>query len=233
MKNIISTTDYSQFGIVESNRPVDKNHVKKLKEVIKKRNLLSLNPILVNNKLEVIDGQHRLQAACELKLPIFYVISGSITQDDIATLNTNKKNWGLLDYVNYHAKNGKNAYKALQLFMNNNHFLPPSVAVKIACGSIGSKEVHEGKLASLDLDEAEAFMTRLSDVRNHFSETYTAKFVSAVRQIEKVEGYEHTRMVEKIAFNPRAMKPCTTTKEYIKMLEDIYNWKLKERLRFW
>jgi hypothetical protein len=233
MENILSTTDYAQFGIVETNRPVDKNHVKKLKAAIKKRNLLQLNPILVNNKYEVIDGQHRLQAACELKLPIFYVVSASITQDDIATLNTNKKNWVLQDYVNYHAKNGKNAYKALLLFMNNNHFLPPSVAVKIACGGIGSKEVHEGKLASLDLDEAEAFMTRLSDIRNHFSETYTAKFVSAVRQIEKVEGYDHRRMVEKIAFNPRAMKPCTTSKEYVKMLEEIYNWKLKERLRFW
>jgi hypothetical protein len=233
MENILSTTNYAKFGIVETNRPVDKNHVKKLKEVIKKRNLLSLNPILVNDKYEVIDGQHRLQAACELKLPIFYVVSKSITQDDIATLNTNKKNWGLLDYINYHSKNSKNAYKALQLFMRNNHFLPPSVAVKIACGAISSKDVHEGKLASLDLDEAEAFMARLSDMRNHFSEVYTSKFVGAVRQIEKIEGYEHARMVEKIAYNPRAMKPCTTTKEYIKMLEEIYNYKLKDRVRFW
>jgi hypothetical protein len=233
MENILSTTDYSKFRVIETNRPVDKNHVKRLKAAITNRNLLRLNPILVDTKMHVIDGQHRLTAAKELGVEIYYMTSGEITQEDIATLNSNKKLWHLIDYVQYHAKNGKVAYSALQLFMKNNHFLPPSVAVVIACGDIKSKDLQAGLLTTLNLDEAESFMGRLSDIRNHFSEVYTAKFVQAMRIIEKVEGYEHKQMMEQITFQPRSLKPCTTSKEYIKNLEEIYNYRKKNRVRFY
>lgn len=233
MSDIQKTSDYAYFKLVATNRPIDKNHVKRLKIAIVKKNLLALNPILVNSHMEVIDGQHRLQAAKELKLPIFFIMSDQVGQEDISALNTNKKMWQLGDYVQYHAKNGKAPYKALQIFLNNNAFLPPSNAVIIACGDVKPLDVREGKLKELDLDKAEAFMGRLSDIRNHFSEAYSRKFIQAVRAAEKAKGYDHSRMVEKIAYNPRAMKPCITAKEYVKMLEEIYNWKLKERIRFW
>ena len=38
---------------------------------MKKKYLVS--PILVNEKMEVIDGQHRLQAQKELNLPTYYI----------------------------------------------------------------------------------------------------------------------------------------------------------------
>ena len=228
-----STKDYDQFILVATNRPVDKNHVLKLKNSITKKNLLHLNPIIVNEQFNVIDGQHRLQAARELELDIYFIKSQDIGQEDIATLNTNKKMWQIGDYVRYHAKNGKKAYHALQLFMKNFHFLPPSNAILIACGDINPRDVRDGNLKDLNLDEAEAFMGRLSDIRNHFADAYSRKFVMAVRVCEKVAGYEHKKMVEKIAANPRALKPCTTGKEYIKMLEEIYNYRAQNRVRFW
>lgn len=224
---------YDQFKLVETNRPIDHKHVVKLKHSISKKNLLHLNPIIVDEQFNVIDGQHRLQAARELGLDVHYIMSTEISQEDIATLNTNKKMWQIADYVQYHAKNGKVAYHSLQLFMKNFHFLPPSAALLIACRDVNPKDVRDGKLKELNLDEAEAFMGRLSDIRNHYSDAYSRKFVMAVRVCEKAQDYDHKRMVEKIAANPRALKPCTTTKEYVKLLEEIYNYRAQNRVRFW
>lgn len=227
------TADYGMFRLVNTNRLVDKNHVKRLKLSISKNNLLDVNPILVNKNMDIIDGQHRLQAAKELKLPIYYIVSDKVEQEDIAILNSNKKLWHVADYVQYHAKNGLVAYKALQVFLRNNSFLPPSSAILIACGDIKPKDVRDGNLKELNLDEADSFMGRLSDIRNHFSEAFSRKFVMALRACEKAKGYDHVRMVEKIALNPRAMKPCTTSKEYVKMLEEIYNYRVQNKVRFW
>ena len=96
------TTDYSLFKDVSSNRDVDRKHVKKLVNSIREKNLLEVNPIIVNEKLEVLDGQHRLEAAKQLKVPIYYVISSDVTHNDISRLNSNKKNWLLMDYINYY-----------------------------------------------------------------------------------------------------------------------------------
>lgn len=233
MAEINKTHDYSQFRIVTTNREVDKNHVKRVKASIAKNNLLHLNPIIVNDKLEVIDGQHRLQAAKELKVAVWYVMSNEISQDHIAILNTNKKNWKLDDYIHYHAKNGLTAYIALNTFMKNNSFIPSSVALSIAASNTESNMIREGKLKNVNLDEAEAMMSRISDYRNHFSDAYTRKFVLAVKTIEKVNGFDHKQMIEQIALQPRSLKPCTTSKEYIKQLEELYNYRKKSRIRFY
>jgi hypothetical protein len=233
MQTLQKTADFSKFRLVSTNRIVDSKHVKRLKAAIAKKNLLHLNPILVNSKMEVIDGQHRLRAAEELEIEVFYIMSDQIAQEDIAALNSNKKNWALLDYIQYHAKNGLNTYKALHTFMKNNSFIPPSVAISIACVDEKSDTIRDGKLTGVNLDEAEALLERINDYRNHFEYAYTRKFVLAIKAIEKVEGFNHVQMIEQIGEQPRSLKPCTTSKEYVKNLEELYNYRKQKRVRFY
>ena len=58
------TRDYSMFKKVRGNRPVDQAHVKQLKKLIAEKDLM--DPIRVNSNIEVVDGQHTLQARKEL-----------------------------------------------------------------------------------------------------------------------------------------------------------------------
>ena len=71
--SIQHTTNYNQFKLVQFNREKSAHHISQIKKKIKENNLLHLHPILVNLKGEVIDGQHRLQAAQELEVPIYYL----------------------------------------------------------------------------------------------------------------------------------------------------------------
>lgn len=62
---IFKTKDYDSFLVITSNREVNKAHVKKLAQSIRRRNLLFLRPVICTPAMEVIDGQHRI-AACQL-----------------------------------------------------------------------------------------------------------------------------------------------------------------------
>lgn len=88
------TQDYDKFVYNQKNRNINEAHVTALKRSIRKNDLLFAQPILVNEKYEVIDGQHRLQAAMKLNRPIYYIIKKGLTIDDAITLNVSTKNWG-------------------------------------------------------------------------------------------------------------------------------------------
>ena len=80
------TTDYSKFKKARGNRPVDAAHVAQLKRFIADKDLY--DPIRVNKNMEVIDGQHTLQARKELDLKVPYIIINSDDPLDVARLNT-------------------------------------------------------------------------------------------------------------------------------------------------
>jgi hypothetical protein len=89
---ILQTKNYDDFKIITSNREVDKNHVKRLSKSILRKNLLYIRPVICNQDMEVIDGQHRI-AACQLiDEPVFYIKVDSLTKEDIGILNTAQKN---------------------------------------------------------------------------------------------------------------------------------------------
>ena len=69
VNQVHSTNEHSVFKIQIGNRPVNNNHVARLIISMKKSYLMS--PLIVNEKMEVIDGQHRLSAQKELKLPTY------------------------------------------------------------------------------------------------------------------------------------------------------------------
>ena len=72
VNQVNSTNDYLKFKTLKGNRNVNKLHVRRLKESFKEAYLLS--PIIVNQNFEIIDGQHRFEAAKSMELPINFII---------------------------------------------------------------------------------------------------------------------------------------------------------------
>lgn len=104
-EQVFKTTNYAQFKINKKNREISKVNIRGIKESILQRNLLHLRPILVNASMEVIDGQHRLEVARQLNLPIYFVISGQSVVDDMALLNGYQKNWTTEDFFHFSEDN--------------------------------------------------------------------------------------------------------------------------------
>ena len=91
VNQVNSTNDYSKFKTLQGNRNVNSLHIRRLKESFKEKYLLS--PIVVNQNYEIIDGQHRFEAAKELNLPVNFIICNDYSLKEVQLLNTNMKNW--------------------------------------------------------------------------------------------------------------------------------------------
>jgi len=226
-----NTTDYSIFKDVSSNREVDRGHLKSLVRAIKEKNLLPANPILVNSDMEIIDGQHRLEAAKTLSLPIFYIIA-EVTRSDISKLNSNQKNWKLIDYVNFWAvEKVPNFLTFTKFYAKHDRFsLTGLLAVVNADTTRGASAVKRGDLNILDIKVAE----EICDISDYLHETYGYEFVYdgsfliALKKATQTDGFDLNTLYDKIGISPRSFVSCRNLKEYIKMIEDVYNYKLSK-----
>ncbi|WP_299997811.1 ParB N-terminal domain-containing protein, partial [uncultured Clostridium sp.] len=68
-KTIQNTKDYLIFKKLEGNRPVVNRRVNKIIASIQNVGYIT-SPLIVNEKMEVIDGQGRLEALEQLKMPV-------------------------------------------------------------------------------------------------------------------------------------------------------------------
>lgn len=67
------TKEYEKFTFLSTNRPVQRNHVNKLKKSLSEYGFLESQPITVTEDYKILDGQHRFIACKEMGIPIKYV----------------------------------------------------------------------------------------------------------------------------------------------------------------
>ena len=117
---IQSTRDYDKFSLLRGNRLVIPGHVARLTTSILQKNMLAQNPIIVNEKFDVIDGQHRLEVARNNDLEIFYIVIPGAMLEEIITLNSNNRVWNSMDYVNSYASQGDKDFLWLKEYVEEN-----------------------------------------------------------------------------------------------------------------
>lgn len=220
------TTDYDMFKFIMSNRDTDRTHVKKLAKAIREKNLLHLNPIIVNENYEVIDGQHRLEAAKMLGLPIYYNIDSDVTQEDISGMNSNKKNWTVMDYVNFYTINKKPDFVAFAALCQRFPDFSAPILMTIIGGD-GKKNYEALKRGEIDvtnIDKADIILSKLQDFKDAVPQiANSARFIEAFTAIFLHVDYDHSRMLKKLQTCPSLFIPCLNKKAYIQMLQSIYN----------
>ena len=105
---------YTELKREFRNRDVNDTHVIRIKENIKKNNLLHLQPIIVQAReegsLSIIDGQHRAEAAISLGLPFYILLDDSLEIVNLISLNTYQKNWSLSNFVDFWANNEETSH---------------------------------------------------------------------------------------------------------------------------
>lgn len=107
-KVIYETTDYDLFKQLLGNR--DPRQEKAVIESINKVGYL-FDPILCNEKYEIIDGQNRLEAVRKLGLPVYFTIERGIGIDECRQMNIGRTNWGIEDYIYSYAEIGNQDYR--------------------------------------------------------------------------------------------------------------------------
>ena len=229
-----TTSDYSLFKILNGNRIVNQLHLTRLKESMRKNHLTTI--IMVNEKFEIIDGQHRFLISQELELPINYIISKNYGLNEVQILNANMKNWQTSDYVSGYCDLGYKDYIIYRDFVNDYGF-QSQVSILLLSGEMeGGNEVSasskfkSGDFKVKNLEEAKKKAEKIMMIEPYYKGYFRRSFIIALLAMFKNENFEFTEFIAKLKQQPTTLQDCTNTAQYKILIEEIYNYRRREKI---
>jgi ParB-like nuclease domain len=242
MSEIQKTKNYDQFKFLECNRKISEAHLKWLVFSIQAQNMLKFRPILVDSDMNVIDGQHRLEAAKRLNTEIFYQVNKKAEISDIMLINAGQKRWKREDYIHYYASLGNENYIKLREYIAKEK-RPPTVVIKlIGCesGTMGDRlkmgtfvfpnqeviDQYENK--KKNVDRLLETMKRYVIVNNKFLDSN--RLLMALVAFLTDPRVDVEILIHKLTLKSDAIKPCIDAGGYYAMVKNIYNWKNQDPL---
>jgi hypothetical protein len=249
--NVLTTKNYDMFNHVDGNRIVNKLHVRRLRESFKTKYLLS--PIIVNSRFQIIDGQHRFNAAKELGLPINYIICPDYQLKEVQLLNTNSKNWKREDYLNAFCDLGYEQYIAFRKFKNrypeygiencmalltNTSSTSGSGMTKLKDfksesnkdGQVRVRKFEEGNFIIKDFDYACEMADNLRLIKPYYSGYNRRFFVLAMIGIFKNEKYSHEQFIARLTSCPIPLEARANVTQQKLLIEEIYNYRSRDKI---
>lgn len=223
--HVYSTTDYSKFKTIDGNRNVNQAHIARLIKSMEEDYLIS--PIIVNESCEVIDGQHRLICAQQLGLPVYYIVCKGYGLSEIQRYNANSKNWTMDDFMNGYIELGKKEYEFYKIFKEKYGFAHSETLTML----IGNRDAditkmfQSGKLKIKNYNNACIQAEKIKLVEPYYEGWRRRGFVAALLHLDKNPHFSIEEFVDKLKFQRHKMYDCSTTTEYIEVIEEIYNFK--------
>jgi len=205
---IYETTEYDKFHLLAINRPITGNAA--LMEVIRNDNLLRYNPIIVNSHLGVLDGQHRLEIAKELEVPIFYVIDHEHETTIVQKLNIASKTWTLIDHLHFFVSQGFEEYIFFKKMLKISSIIPSCLVRMFSTGSTSalSSLFKNGKLKfKYDYMKMETCVWCFNEINDKLKYYSSGRAASRHMQNSLVklilrDEYSHSRFMKNIDKNP-------------------------------
>jgi len=215
-----------------------------------------MSPIIVNEKFEIIDGQHRYEAAKELGLPVNYIMVKGYGLDEVKKLNENASNWGKKEHLHAYVELEYPAYIQFKEFMEEypdfslvacevlltnllsaGHKSKSDASLKSDTNKRGSFAVRyfqDGELFIEDYDLACENAEKLLMIKPYYEGYNRVLFVRAMVGIFKLEHYSHDQLLQRLKANPTALQHCSNITQYKLLLEEIYNFRSRTKvsLRF-
>lgn len=162
---VYSTKDYSIFKRLVGNRDIPESRISKIVESIQTIGWIH-NPIIVNEKMEVIDGQGRLTALQRLKMPVEYIIAEGAGNKECIYMNMNMVNWKLPDFIKSYAEQGNENYQRLlnlmEHYANGNLDIISTAVYRVSKSK--HREIKQGIL-QLTEDQYKAAIPRLEYIK--------------------------------------------------------------------
>lgn len=231
---IYETYDYGKFKILDANREINPANYRGLVESVKEEYLLGI--IIVNEKYEIIDGQHRFTVAKELGLPVRYTIAPGYGMKEVRRYNSTMKKWVKLDYRDSYAAEGKDSYIELIDFMRQFPKFGIQVSIKLLTGTWSKNKKENGKTITLktfqegglrldNVAKAYVIARKIMDFEDYYHGFNSPTFIGALLPILNKKCYDHKRMIQKLNSSPIHLEKQGTQEQYRLLLQKIYNYK--------
>lgn len=245
VNKVYKTSNLSIFKQIDGNRVPNLQHINRLANSIRVYGM-KCNPILVNEKMEVIDGQHRLMAAKEAESFIYYIIVDGYSLSEVHTLNLNQKNWNKKDFMEGYANMGVESYIKLRDFIVKNDDFVFNDCVAFCQNTVGhgqntlahkiSKNItqqqvfEEGTWKFGDLNTAQDFANKIRMIKPYYLNYNKSGFVRTMIGLLQKEIFDFNEFMHKVRLQPTAMVDCANTDQYRTLIEDIYNYRSRNKI---
>lgn len=227
-QKIYWTEDYDKFKFVETNRDVKNGRKEKLIASIEEVGFVT-NPIIVNEHMEIIDGQGRFLALKELGKPVPYIIVNGIGHKECMALNQYNSKWSVRDFLESWAHSGKESYKRLLRLIDSY----PDIGLRNILFATSLKE--SGDTSSLkqgsfvcSADEYVDAVRRL-EYCNQFAEigkeingSRTYLFNAIIFAFEN-ENIDSERLKKQVLTRWSTMKAISRERDAFEAVSDLYN----------
>lgn len=237
--------DLSGLKFMTNNRPTKIKHVEDLRKSMRKYGAL-ISPVLINEKGEVIDGQHRVQAAKKEGLPLYLVECVGYGIEQVRALNMKQKNWTSHDYLHSFVDMGYKHYILLNKFYEENKEFRLTSCVAM-CSNItsfsqfsvaegnrrteGKTQVfNEGTWEVRDLEVAYKFADNLKRLKPYYDGYNRQVFVGAMLSLMPKKQFNFEEFLHKLSLQPTTLVDCNDRDQCRALVEDIYNYKRREKV---
>ena len=238
-KIINVTRDYEQFKLLKGNRAVTSQRKEKIKNSILEVGYVT-SPILVNENMEIIDGQGRFEVLKELNMPIEYIVHPGISLKECIAMNVNQTSWKLQDYIKSYADAGVPDYVRLQDLIDS---YPMNKNISLIANSINGAtrfSTHIILDGEYKLDE-ETYLkakSNLGDIMEIYLENKhikgIAQIISGMIICKFLPNINYERLKTKMIDEFQKGIVISTHKmgDVMRWIEDIYNYKNRDEYSY-
>ena len=237
MKKITVTTEYNQFRFVKGNRPLNDLHLSKLRKSMNE-NFLPI-PIIVNESMEIVDGQHRFTICKELNLPIHYIAGQNWNISEIRQINSVQKSWTYHDFIKSYMdlEKGVGPYTTLDWFIKTYNIPTQSAITILTDSALSARQLNDFKSGNLKINNlpwAKEFCTWLVKHKAVFSAWNKRGYVHACIILDKDRRFIRAKWLKQLFSHSMKMRHCTTIDDYLDLIEYVYNvgTRQADRIRF-
>lgn len=202
LSKIYSTTDYSKFKIIVGNRALRMTNVSAIQKSSSEEQLMI--PIIVNEKFEIIDGQHRFKSWSNLGLPIIYTIAEGYNLSQVRRANQNSINWTISDFFKMHSDLENTSFKQIQEIMDKNGLRVNGIIKLISKVTESNQVKIKQDIINGTLSLSDAEMVRINIFLEHFQDFDFYRyykdntFVTAFLDLYFYSEYDHQIMSSRL-----------------------------------
>lgn len=232
-ETLYRTTNYDQFDLASENREIDRALVRDLTASMERNGFMKSEPVRCErrgDRLWLWDGQHRLAAAKNLGIAVWYRVMKYDPQL-LIDINRPKRTWKPLDYLHHYRTMGLKDYERLAAFMGETGF-PISQAISLLSGKVyGASQWHMGifnkgefKILNEELAYRVAAIANMIKAAG-FRWSRDGIVIAVLAKLCQLPNFDEKRLPSKLSqLVGRYPLPPRGNVLVVEMFEEIYNY---------
>lgn len=230
---VLKTKNYGMFKFRKDNRGIIIPHVKELTRSMKERGWVPGSLIIVNEKMDVIDGQHRLISASQLGIQVEYLVMKGLGEEEMVGQNVGGRNWTKYDFLDSFVKKNNYNYVTLNKFLNKYpefNITEMMMFLSNSYTSVDKSQFVNGGFKVRNESIAIQWIESITKLKPLFEKGYNkSHFVRALVKLlsTKKDVFNMDEFVHKVKLRPGSIFICSNVEQYLLMIENIYNFNRK------